>query len=1384
MARVFRLFISSTFQDWHPEREYLRTYVFPRLQKKCEDKGARFLPVDLRWGVSEEAAKNHETVSICLEEIERCQRLTPRPNFLVLLGDRYGWRPVPTVIAQNQWEELNRLNIIKDQDLWAKWYKLNKNSSDPEYVLQAKGDGWCADERKLREQLDHLVEVEHAFTENELAFLIGSVTEQEIVRGAMAVADAQNHVHVFERKFSNDIRHAESSDLLDSHDDRFSKDLLSTLKSRLSEHIKGNYHKFAPQTFNGLWAEGKRPEGYLEALGSQVFASLNNIIENELKFDELEIVEAPDTGCFIGRNSELEMLKQSRAHPIMVFGKPGSGKSTLLSRYAEELIAIGTPVLSFWIGRDPTCATGSDLLRAILKRLREGKLVRDDFHWLDYSTADFIESTGMLAHALHNLRKEKSDLVVIVDGVDQLGKDDPARDLNWISCDCRFVFSTLNDDHRDQFSSRFGDDAILRMCKLDQPYANALLEKWLSHDGRNLQPKQMKVLIDVFDGMPLHLRVLYEQARNWYSYDPLPDQLPTSADLAIQQFYDRLSSGSEHGSVMVRRTLAYLAVSPNGLNESELLALLRMDEYVVAAFRHRSPQSPPVDALPEIVWSRLFHDLEPFLAERRIHGELLFDFYHMQFKRMAREWVGENTLFSCQSRLASLMLRLWGLRGEKASLRQLYVLPKILADAHDDDELYHLTKDNHFLEAQKKTEVSLPISTFNIAINSAIKHLPMNVSNTAEILIRKGKFADKLRGESPWDAMAAGDFHRAIGLVDASPKKLQLAWLAVLECICWMKNDQLSRDVIQSRVEKITPEAGDSDSDWMVVLLNKRMTSREPSNSLMDIVREKQEEYRIFQLDSVERSYNELVNNITSNGNSLKGRLGDAYVCEQVKIIFPLLSSISSSTEVALELKKKLPELVNACEDQASRLRAESIMAVIKKGESIHPSVGKKLEDIEYIAIVLKKIHSLFEGDNDTLELMQIKALVEMKRYDEAEDIASRNKQYETYCILCEALQKQGNQYRAVSLLEKIDNTYLVARVAAFMARGRGVNPFTEMFFSKMKDKDIDPITYKEAFTLWICDRPFDAAKAMGLALLNDSKNNSEIQLRLSFVKFLSTLMQRGMYKQTLALFDQVGAPFFDNDPKQVASNRLGLRIEAVEIILNNVDADSKQDALNLLKEIEDMWPEVLKLSDGLYERLAWQILRIACCYAALTKVEDARKWLSFLNQVPMRKFGSHDHQKVAKGKMKNVLRKLEPLDRFGTEEIYRAWIRNGNSDALEKELETFLACDDDRNMNAGTLAEALPPLQRKDVDDWLGYIKGRSLGDVIATNINEVLSRYFERMDFSDEAKVKYLLTNLTGSFAESLWACTFLFCYMHVMSGEDGSLEVLRGLSSGITE
>ena len=51
----------------------MRSRVWPSLRDLCRQYGARFQPIDLRWGVSEQAALDQQTMNICLGEIQRCQ---------------------------------------------------------------------------------------------------------------------------------------------------------------------------------------------------------------------------------------------------------------------------------------------------------------------------------------------------------------------------------------------------------------------------------------------------------------------------------------------------------------------------------------------------------------------------------------------------------------------------------------------------------------------------------------------------------------------------------------------------------------------------------------------------------------------------------------------------------------------------------------------------------------------------------------------------------------------------------------------------------------------------------------------------------------------------------------------------------------------------------------------------------------------------------------------------------------------------------------------------------------------------------------------------------------------------------------------------------------
>lgn len=104
--RQIRLFISSTFQDMNKERDYLTDHIFPRLIEYCERRNIYLMPIDLRWGITEEDGRNGRVIEACLEEVDNS-----RPFFVGLIGQRYGWIPTEDEFSL-------RSNILLERHPW------------------------------------------------------------------------------------------------------------------------------------------------------------------------------------------------------------------------------------------------------------------------------------------------------------------------------------------------------------------------------------------------------------------------------------------------------------------------------------------------------------------------------------------------------------------------------------------------------------------------------------------------------------------------------------------------------------------------------------------------------------------------------------------------------------------------------------------------------------------------------------------------------------------------------------------------------------------------------------------------------------------------------------------------------------------------------------------------------------------------------------------------------------------------------------------------------------------------------------------------------------------------------------------------------------------
>ncbi|MFZ4616512.1 MAG: DUF4062 domain-containing protein [Rectinemataceae bacterium] len=200
-ARVARVFISSTFKDMHSERDYLVARVFPELRERCRALEVEVIDVDLRWGVTEEEAEGGMVLDICLEEIEKS-----RPFFVALLGERYGWVPLPSAIDDKEFKRILASLEIADRTFLEGCYA----QPDP-YGAWIRNPTMPASDERLAQLLENALHAPFAIPSNvpedstapfkwlETARAGQSVTALEIRHGVLENPDMSERAFFFFR---------------------------------------------------------------------------------------------------------------------------------------------------------------------------------------------------------------------------------------------------------------------------------------------------------------------------------------------------------------------------------------------------------------------------------------------------------------------------------------------------------------------------------------------------------------------------------------------------------------------------------------------------------------------------------------------------------------------------------------------------------------------------------------------------------------------------------------------------------------------------------------------------------------------------------------------------------------------------------------------------------------------------------------------------------------------------------------------------------------------------------------------------------------------------------------------------------------------------------
>ncbi|MDQ2977340.1 MAG: DUF4062 domain-containing protein [Acidobacteriota bacterium] len=640
---TFRVFISSTFGDLIAERNALQEHAFKNLRNYCQQLGARFQAIDLRWGVSEEAALDQQTMNICMQELRRCQEVSPRPNFMVLLGDRYGWRPLPPQIPAEELERLFGAMTEQEKTETKQWYRRDDNAVPPEYVLQPRTgeyenyDRWAETETRLHEILLRTARRVLPSNDKALNKYSDSATHQEIRCGALQGENLAKNVFAYFRSIDDLPQDDQARDYRDIKDHTVDTEAHARLLALRAE-LKVALPRHHVYEYSAQW-QNVSPVSSLQALCDRVESDLRSIIEEELASSQTLATETVDKSNKAPSEQELhELFADDRMatgkileqysfdagmlqtianymaspaeHPLAVCAEAGAGGSALMAlavQRARERYPFAHVIARF-VGVTPASTDGKSLLIDLCRQLGEC-YTEQDLSIPPEETDLFVELQKRL-----RLAAASAPVILFLDGLQNLIGSNSVLALEWLPTDLPsrvhivVVVSSSPSKCLSAIKARLPEHNQVHL-KSRETIAHdrvaELLDLSLRAGRRTLQNDQRtKILQTVDDAVltPLYLKVLqsfaFEEARQWHSYEGVPEyngKPGFASDIRgiLSDILWRVSQRGKHDEVLVSRCLGYLAVSRMGLAEDELLDILARDVDVYDRFLRFSFHPPP-----------------------------------------------------------------------------------------------------------------------------------------------------------------------------------------------------------------------------------------------------------------------------------------------------------------------------------------------------------------------------------------------------------------------------------------------------------------------------------------------------------------------------------------------------------------------------------------------------------------------------------------------------------------------------------------------------------------------------------------------------------------------------------------------------------------------
>ncbi|WAR24293.1 LOW QUALITY PROTEIN: NWD2-like protein [Mya arenaria] len=748
--RVVRVFLSSTGVDSQTERNALVERVYPPLREYCRQKyGVDFQMVDLEWGVlPKDNVADPYLTDFRFRELHNCQQMSAGPSFVAFIGQKYGERPLPSVIPAEEFETLmvtlrgHRNRDTRSATLLDDWYQKDDNSVPPAYLLtrlterlpdyfsrenecrEATQQKWMEEKEEMRRLLQKAAELaylqglidgetQQKYTASTQDICIQHLTEESgesqnrCVMFARTIVDLKNYVEDKKATDFAEISLNEKTDLLELDETCATK--LSQLKTR----VKGLLSNRNCLDYDVLWRyddviHPKLHAPYLNKLCTEFRETLTMMIDQTVpktRFDvEPDIYEEVlqhwlcckrKAVNFYGQEEIVSGVKRYLAaqskKPLIVYGESGSGKSTLLAKTATEVVknSSGRTICAIrFIGYTPKSSDIKQVLMTLCHQL---------LHTLGRPSNDplMIDLQRYFADLLNSFPKELN-VVIFLDAIEQLIPEYNAHYLSWLptelSPNIKIIIATHPTKHGilDRLQSEIIKDVnyTLRVTQMSQMDADGLMQYALSLYGRKVTTLQHSVFKAKFGdcSLAMFVQLLTHMAKHISSFDKLVvDDVPSNISEAINKFYNELEK--MHGKVLVGRSLSYLVASVTGLSDCEMEDLLSLDEDVLNSVF--ISYHPPVRRIPYVKWLMLKKDIDVFLTSREADGVTVSLLCHEQFENVIKERYlsDEKVKKDVHSMLADYFLGTWSGRKKPVQVPECNGVQLLLPCGKEADRL-------------------------------------------------------------------------------------------------------------------------------------------------------------------------------------------------------------------------------------------------------------------------------------------------------------------------------------------------------------------------------------------------------------------------------------------------------------------------------------------------------------------------------------------------------------------------------------------------------------------------------------------------------------------------------------------------------------------------